>query len=146
VGSSRRITLALVGLVLLVLTGWFTQSQLTGDEPSPPPSSESSESLQASEPPSDGMRALSELPAEAADTWQLIERGGPFPHPRDDGKVFGNREGLLPDQDRGYYHEYTVETPGSDDRGARRLVTGAADEVYYTGDHYESFVQVDVTR
>ncbi len=131
-GSSRRITYALVGLVVLVLVGWFTQSQLTGDEP----------------PPATGMqeRALSELPAEAADTWQLIERGGPFPHPEDDGQVFGNREGLLPDQDRGYYHEYTVETPGSDDRGARRLVTGEADEVYYTADHYASFVKVDVTR
>lgn len=129
-GSSRRITVALVGLVLLVLAGWFVQSQLTG-EPSP-----------------SGMReqALSDLPREAADTWRLIEAGGPFPHPDDDGKVFGNREGLLPDHDRGYYHEYTVETPGSRDRGARRLVTGEADEVYYTGDHYESFVQVDVTR
>lgn len=131
-GSSRRITVALVGLVLLVLAGWFVQSQLT-DEPSPP---------------ANGMqeRALSDLPPEAADTWRLIEAGGPFPHPDDDGKVFGNREGLLPDHDRGYYREYTVETPGSGDRGARRLVTGEADEVYYTGDHYESFVQVDVTR
>lgn len=131
-GSSRRITVALVGLVLLVLAGWFAQSQLTG-EPSAPDT---------------GMRerALSDLPPEAADTWRLIEQGGPFPYPEDDGKVFGNREGLLPEQDRGYYHEYTVETPGSDDRGARRLVTGAEDEVYYTGDHYASFVQVDVTR
>lgn len=130
-GSSRRITVALAGLVLLVLAGWFVQSQVT-DEP----------------PPAAGLheRALSDLPAEAADTWQLIESGGPFPYPEDDGKVFGNREGLLPDQDRGYYHEYTVETPGSDDRGARRLVTGGADEVYYTADHYESFVRVDVTR
>jgi ribonuclease T1 len=133
VGSSRRITFALVGLVVLVLAGWFTQSQLTGDEP-PPPATGMQE------------RALSDLPAEAADTWQLIERGGPFPHPEDDGKEFGNREGLLPDQDRGYYHEYTVQTPGSDDRGARRLVTGEADEVYYTADHYASFVKVDVTR
>lgn len=91
-------------------------------------------------------RALSELPAEATDTWRLVEQGGPFPYPRDDGKVFGNREGLLPDQDTGYYHEYTVETRGSDDRGARRLVTGDTDEVYYTDDHYESFVRVDVTR
>jgi ribonuclease T1 len=142
VGSSRRITVALIGLVVLVLAGWFTQSRLT-DEPPPssPPSSSSSSS-------SDGMaeRPLSELPAEATDTWRLVEQGGPFPYPRDDGKVFGNREGLLPDQDTGYYHEYTVETRGSDDRGARRLVTGETDEVYYTDDHYESFVRVDVTR
>lgn len=131
-GSSRRITAALVGLVVLVLAGWFTQTQLTG-EPAPRSASGLPE------------RALSELPAEATDTWRLIERGGPFPYPAD-GRDFGNREGLLPAEDRGYYREYTVETPGSDDRGARRMVTGAATEVYYTGDHYESFVRVDVTR
>jgi ribonuclease T1 len=143
VGSSRRITVALVGLVLLVLAGWLTRTQLV-DEPTQP----AGRSAEASTSGSSGLpvRALSALPAEAADTWELIERGGPFPYPRNDGTVFGNREGLLPHEDSGYYHEYTVATRGSDDRGARRLVTGAEDELYYTGDHYESFVQVDVTR
>ncbi len=130
-GSSRRITVALVGLVVLVLAGWFVQSRVAGDDPAPAGLTE---------------RPLSELPAEAADTWELIERGGPFPYPDDDGSVFRNREKLLPAEDPGYYHEYTVETRGSRDRGERRLVTGAEDEVYYTEDHYESFVRVDVTR
>lgn len=92
------------------------------------------------------VRALSTLPAEAAVTWRLIQNGGPFLYPRD-GVVFQNRERLLPVRQRGYYHEYTVPTPGSHDRGARRLVTGAGpDELYYTGDHYRSFVLVDVRR
>ena len=130
-GSSRRITVALVGLVVLVLAGWFVQSRIAGDDPAPSGLSE---------------RPLSELPAEAADTWRLIEGGGPFPYPDDDGSVFRNREKLLPAEDPDYYHEYTVTTRGSRDRGERRLVTGAEDEVYYTGDHYESFVRVDVTR
>lgn len=90
-------------------------------------------------------RALSSLPPEAAQTYRLIESGGPFPYDRD-GIVFQNREGILPAKGSGYYHEYTVPTPGSDDRGARRIVTGSGDEVYYTGDHYASFVVVDVTR
>ncbi|WP_460854392.1 guanyl-specific ribonuclease [Nocardiopsis coralliicola] len=85
----------------------------------------------------------SDLPAEAHDTLELIEAGGPFPHPQD-GTTFENREGLLPDQDTGYYKEYTVETPGSPDRGARRIVAGEAEEEdYYTADHYESFDLVD---
>ncbi|MDI3385193.1 ribonuclease [Streptomyces sp. B-S-A8] len=85
----------------------------------------------------------SALPPEAHDTLDLIDAGGPFPYPQD-GTVFQNREGLLPPQDSGYYHEYTVETPGSDDRGARRIVTGeASEEDYYTADHYESFDLVD---
>ena len=82
--------------------------------------------------------ALAELPPQARETLALIERGGPFPY-RQDGQIFQNREGILPKQARGYYHEYTVETPGEGDRGARRIVTGEQGELYYTDDHYESF-------
>ncbi|NSC24562.1 ribonuclease [Streptomyces albus subsp. chlorinus] len=86
---------------------------------------------------------LSKLPPEAHETLDLIEQGGPYPYPQD-GTVFQNREGVLPDQPEGYYHEYTVETPGSDDRGARRIVTGDKEqEDYYTADHYASFDLVD---
>lgn len=87
---------------------------------------------------------LGDLPPEATDTVELIEQGGPFPYPQD-GTVFQNREELLPDCELGYYHEYTVETPGSPDRGARRIVTGSAGEHFYTEDHYASFVLVDLT-
>lgn len=90
-----------------------------------------------------GKICYKKLPAEAHDTLGLIDKGGPYPYPQD-GTVFENREGILPDQQQGYYHEYTVETPGSDDRGARRIVTGDKEqEDYYTADHYESFDAVD---
>lgn len=83
------------------------------------------------------------LPAEAHDTLDLIDQGGPYPYPQD-GTVFQNREGILPDEQTGYYHEYTVETPGSPDRGARRIVTGEDEnQDYYTSDHYQSFGAVD---
>ena len=84
--------------------------------------------------------ARPDLPAEAVATLELIEKGGPFPY-RKDGSVFGNREGRLPDAARGYYHEYTVPTPGSPDRGARRIVTGGTPPVawFYSDDHYRSF-------
>lgn len=81
---------------------------------------------------------LSALPKEATDTVNLIKQGGPYPYPQD-GQVFSNREGILPKCDSGYYHEYTVKTPGSDDRGARRFVVGNGGEYFYTEDHYESF-------
>lgn len=85
----------------------------------------------------------SDLPSQAHDTLNLIDKGGPFPYPQD-GTVFQNREGVLPSQSSGYYHEYTVITPGSDDRGARRVVTGKkTDEDYYTADHYATFDLVD---
>ncbi len=72
----------------------------------------------------------------------MIERGGPFPYAKD-GAVFGNREWLLPRERSGYYREYTVTTPGSDDRGARRIVTGNEDrDFFYSGDHYGSFVRI----
>lgn len=84
------------------------------------------------------------LPAEARATLAAIARGGPFPH-RQDGVVFGNYEGLLPKQPRGYYREYTVETPGARNRGARRIVTGGNPPRawYYTDDHYRSFRRLE---
>ena len=78
------------------------------------------------------------LPIEARATLERIKTGGPFPY-KQDGRVFGNREGLLPKRGRGYYREYTVRTPGARDRGARRIVAGSAGEYYYTEDHYRSF-------
>jgi ribonuclease T1 len=81
---------------------------------------------------------VAELPGEAIDTLLLIGEGGPFPYDQD-GATFQNREGILPDHPRGYYREYTVGTPGSPDRGARRIVVGRDGERYYTDDHYDSF-------
>ncbi|MBE2264273.1 MAG: ribonuclease N [Burkholderiaceae bacterium] len=89
--------------------------------------------------------AATSLPPQARQTLQLIHDGGPFPYSKD-GSVFGNRERLLPRQQRGYYLEYTVKTPGSRDRGARRIVCGGQprrpDACYYTGDHYASFSRI----
>ncbi|HEX6867907.1 MAG TPA: ribonuclease domain-containing protein [Candidatus Limnocylindrales bacterium] len=85
---------------------------------------------------------LEELPPEATTTWELIDAGGPFPYDQD-GEVFQNREGLLPARPAGYYREYTVETPGSGDRGARRIVMGADGERYWTDDHYDSFSRIE---
>lgn len=85
--------------------------------------------------------ALADLPPEAARTVDLIAAGGPFPYDQDDG-VFMNREELLPDRPQGHYREYTVETPGSDDRGARRIVAGDDGLLYWTDDHYASFALI----
>ena len=87
------------------------------------------------------------LPAEAQATLAAIAHGGPFEHSQD-GVVFGNYEGLLPQQPRGSYHEYTVETPGAQTRGARRIITGATPPAvwYYTDDHYRSFRRFEMHR
>ena len=92
----------------------------------------------------DPVRADTWLPPEAIDTLALIEAGGPFPYRRD-GVTFENRERLLPAKPRGYYREYTVPTPGSRDRGARRIVAGGdpPEVLYYTADHYRSFRRVE---
>ena len=87
------------------------------------------------------------LPPEAIETLALIQRGGPFPY-RKDGTTFQNRERLLPARPRGYYREYTVPTPGSRDRGARRIVSGGEppEVFYYTADHYRSFREIAPLR
>ena len=129
---------ALGALSVTLLVGGPAVAQATA------PASAPAVSAPATVAPADvGDVCESKLPAEAHDTLELIEQGGPYPYPQD-GTVFQNREGILPDQSEGYYHEYTVETPGSDDRGAKRIVTGDKEqEDYFTEDHYESFDLVD---
>jgi ribonuclease T1 len=84
-----------------------------------------------------------DLPVFAQGTLALIDQGGPFPCDKD-GVTFENREGILPDHDRGYYAEYTVLSATSCDgpRGALRIVTGDRGEFYWTEDHYESFERI----
>ena len=99
------------------------------------------QNLDSSSPGSVDTSATGSLPREALTTIRLIERGGPFPYARD-GIVFMNRERRLPQHAAGYWHEYTVPTPGESDRGARRIIHGDGGEFYYTGDHYASFRRV----
>jgi ribonuclease T1 len=90
-----------------------------------------------------GLRWILEddLPVFAQGTLAIIDQGGPFPFDRD-GITFENREGILPDESRGYYREYTVIEPGSTDRGPLRIVTGDGGEYYWTEDHYDSFERI----
>jgi ribonuclease T1 len=96
---------------------------------------------QAFEPQAMGEIAVAQLPKEARDTLRLIRKGGPFPYAKD-GVTFGNREAQLPKQRRGYYHEFTVKTPGERTRGARRIVKGNGGEFYFSDDHYNSFKRI----
>ncbi|MGH3722301.1 MAG: ribonuclease domain-containing protein [Pseudonocardiaceae bacterium] len=136
--SRRRVSAALIGLLVLVASGALGRHALSapsvGDRPSVVVSA-------AGLP----VRALSQLPPQAARVWQLIQHGVPSPY-QQDGTVFGNRERRLPPRQSGFYHEYTVPTPGEPGRGPRRLITGGAAELYYTSDHYVSFVAVDPER
>ncbi len=111
---------------------------LEDDSPSPsapPATAPAPESAPAPEASSEEDAAIGEVLA-------AIKSGESLPY-EEDGQTFQNREGLLPSQPIGYYAEYTVETPGSPDRGARRLVIGEGGETYYTDDHYASFTQID---
>lgn len=142
----------LAGLVALVLVGclvWWSQAgEPSGDASAGPASPTSSSTTNAlpDMPILDVVTiAISELPTEAVDTLGLIEAGGPFPFAKD-GSVFGNREKFLPLEKSGYYREYTVPTPGSADRGARRIVVGGGGEAYYSPDHYQSFRRIRATQ
>ena len=141
----QRTTIA--ALLLLVLISYLGGQQwLGGGSPSQPPAGTAATSAPvdaaaAGVPAAALARFASEERGAISAALALIADGGPFLHKKD-GSVFQNREGRLPRNAAGYYHEYTVETPNSPDRGARRIVTGAGGEIYYTADHYNSFVQL----
>jgi ribonuclease T1 len=85
--------------------------------------------------------SVAQLPPEGRAVLKAIKQGGPFEYDRD-GVVFGNFERVLPKRQRGYYHEYTVKTPGVRNRGTRRIISGEVNEYYYTADHYQSFARI----
>lgn len=135
--------LALVTAAYLAGTGGDDRGRITPSAVSP---TAPTPSVSSSAPVTDPLSrlpvvVLADLPPEAADTLALIAVDGPYPYERD-GAEFLNREGLLPQRPAGWYREFTVPTPGEDDRGARRIVTADDGAAYYTGDHYDSFVVV----
>jgi ribonuclease T1 len=129
----------LVGLAVAAASGWLSRETPRGASAGAEVASERGNAAS----PHD----LNGLPVEARQTLRLIATGGPFPYDRD-GTTFHNRERRLPAQPPGYYREYTVSTPGSSDRGARRIVSGGNPpvEFYYTDDHYRSFRRLEVSR
>jgi ribonuclease T1 len=129
----------LVGLAVAAAGGWLSRETPRGSYTGPELTTDGGPA--AAQPDGSG------LPAEARRTLRLIEAGGPYPYDRD-GTTFQNRERRLPAQPPGYYREYTVPTPGSPDRGARRIVSGGDPpvEFYYTDDHYRSFRRIEVPR
>lgn len=131
-----RKLLGLVIVLVVTLLIWRQQPHAPLPDPAPPAHRSSMARPHATD--------TGQLPPEVHQTLALIARGGPFPHAQD-GTVFGNYEGLLPAQPRGYYHEYTVETPGARTRGARRIITGGnpPSVYYYTDDHYRSFRRIE---
>jgi guanyl-specific ribonuclease Sa len=129
----RRFALVTFSALIVILGGWVLARTYSSD---PAPTTVSLPTC-----------PLATLPPEVVDTLRRIHAGGPFPFPRSDGVMFANREGHLPEQSRGYYHEYTVITPSARDRSLRRIVTGGAPltnptHYFYTGDHYDSFCLV----
>ena len=139
--SRTRSVLGAVVALVAALAVWWTQAG--GDDPGAPTSTSAPATSSGATDPASGLPwvAPADLPAEARDTVARIDAGGPFRYDQD-GSTFGNFEGLLPEEDDGYYREYTVDTPGSPDRGARRIVTGDAGEYYWTQDHYQSFERI----
>ncbi len=78
-------------------------------------------------------------------TLTRIANGGD-PLSKNDGTVFQNRPlngvQLLPAEPPGYYTEYVVPTTGINGPGPQRIVTGQGGQVYYTPDHYQTFIPV----
>jgi guanyl-specific ribonuclease Sa len=129
----------LVALAVAAASGWLSR-----ESPRSTPTSYESRAGTPSTSRPDTGAATAGLPPEALQTLRLIDAGGPFPYDRD-GIAFQNREGRLPERPQGYYREYTVVTPGTRDRGARRLVSGGDPpaEYFYTDDHYRTFRRIE---
>jgi ribonuclease T1 len=135
--SRGKLALVALSVLVVIVVGCWMLMRSNPSDPTPPIVDGAGKSA----------CPMASLPAEVRDTVSRIHARGPFLFPRSDGEVFANREGHLPKQRRGYYHEYTVMTPGSRDRSLRRIVTGGTPltdpaQYFYTGNHYDSFCLV----
>jgi guanyl-specific ribonuclease Sa len=74
-------------------------------------------------------------------TLDRIAKGQTDPHPND-GAIFENRKSPLPPHELGYYMEYVYRQEGAATPGLERVVVGKGGEVYYTPDHYETFLRI----
>ena len=132
----KKIVGGIAGVAVALVAGYFGLDATTSDDPAQAVDSASGDSC-----------AVDTLPSEADGVIDTILDGGDFDHPDHDGKHFGNYEGVLPQESNDFYREYTVETPGLDHRGARRIVVGGGTDTdpdiwYYTSDHYDSFCEI----
>jgi ribonuclease T1 len=140
--TARIIAAVVIAMMVITLAASLLGCSASGSGTATQTQTQTTQSRQTKDPVS-GLAYLpvAGLPKEARQTLELIDKGGPYPYSRD-GIVYRNLEKILPKHDQGYYHEYTVTTPGERDRGARRIVTGKGDERYYTSDHYKSFRRI----
>lgn len=144
VSMRMRMAAALIGLVAVSGCAGTSADAAAGEAGGSSAQAAASQyaDLAPAEPTTDlGSMTVEQLPPEGIETLELIASDGPFPYDQD-GSTFNNREGILPQQPRGFYAEYTVITPDSDDRGARRIVAGDDGSRFYTSDHYSSFREV----
>ncbi len=142
--KDKRAVLSLLVAAVAALVVWWAPAGGNAQDSPADRGAGASSSVLAPQPSGPGglpQTAVGDLPAQARQTLRTIDAGGPFRY-QQDGSTFGNFERNLPDRPRGYYTEYTVETPGSPDRGARRIVMGANGDFYYTDDHYSSFSRI----
>jgi ribonuclease T1 len=143
--KDKRAVLSLAVAVVAALVWWSQSSGGSENRPANPGATTAvAPSLSpGGTDPQSGLPsvAVAALPSQARQTLDRIDSGGPFRYDQD-GVTFGNFEAILPQRARGYYKEYTVETPGSPDRGARRIVAGDGGDFYYTDDHYNSFARI----
>lgn len=140
---TRGSALVLAGTLVFGLTAAGSAAAATAPA-APAATSAAATAHAALSPAGVGTVCQSALPSQADDTLNLIAQGGPFPFTKD-GEVFHNYEGILPSEPNGYYHSYTVITPGSSTRGARRIVTADDGTDYYTANHYASFAAIDAS-
>ncbi|MEO3935669.1 ribonuclease domain-containing protein [Dermatophilaceae bacterium Soc4.6] len=139
------VALAVVLLAILLprLTAGSTSAEPTARTSVSPRTSVSTRtSVSPRTTPTGTSVAESDLDGPARATLALVRAGGPFPYPRNDGVTYHNANRVLPIQRDGYYTEYTVPTPGSSSRGARRIIAGQGGDYYYTRDHYDSFARI----
>lgn len=130
-----RRTLAQAAVALVCLTALLSTGAC-GPQPAPRPPVQVAQ-VQPQDP----------IPVYARDTLAYIRQHAFAPPGYVGGRIYGDYEGQLPRYNvrrkRIEYREWDVRPKAEGrNRGAERLITGSDGRVWFTADHYHTFVEV----
>jgi ribonuclease T1 len=147
----KNYTQLLLGIVVGLLAGFFIAKQFANNAVVAPPqnvTTNNTKRVEPTEPPTTQQDYTNEnIPQKALDVLKYIKQNGKAMPGYVGGRVFSNREKLLPQTDDNgnnmQYNEWDVNPKvEGQNRGTQRLVTSRNGRAWYTGNHYRSFTEI----
>ena len=152
----KNISQLLIGAIVLLAVGFYFGKNFSGNksntntnsntQASPVDNTKTNQTPKATIPINENNTSVG-LPQKVLNVWQYVKEHGTPMDGYVGGRTFGNYEHRLPEtDDQGnamHYQEWDVNPKiEGQNRGTERLITSADGRAWYTGDHYQTFIEI----